>query len=158
VAGTAHARAVEIGAAGLSIAGNDIQSSARIAIARNGLHTLVKKMRKVDNLRIGELCLMRGLLLSGGADAVSKTVSQDDSGTDQIRATIGSLRGASMAVDAVLGVDKTSAVGGSVIDALSLCRARLWDGKQSKKQRNQETVHGPHSSAKAAIGWCLMKV
>src|SRR5687767_7457705 len=125
MAGAAFSGSVEIGAPGFCISRDDIQRSARISIAGNGFHALVKKVREIHDLSVGQCGLMCRSFLSGRTDAVAQPIPQNDRRADEIRAAIGSLRGASVAVDAVLGVDEAATIGGSIIDALPLGGAGL---------------------------------
>ena len=117
--------AIEVGAAGLRITCNHVQRPARIPIAGDSLHTLVEKVGKIDDLRIRESCLMCRSLASSRTDAVSKPVPQHDGGADEIRASVCTLRRASVTIDAVLRVDEPAAIGSGVIDALSFSRTCL---------------------------------
>src|SRR5688572_15723036 len=132
--GAALAGAIEICTARFRISRHDIQCSPWVSIACNGLDTLMQEMRKVDHLRVSQRCLVGRSFLGGGTDAVSHPVSQDDRRADQIRTAIGSLRRASMAVDAVLGVDETAAIRGGVINALPFGRPCLRREKYREQQ------------------------
>jgi len=80
----------------------------------------MEKMGKIQDLIIGECRLMVCAFANRRANAIPKPVSQDDSGTNQIRPAVRSLHGASVTVDAVLRVNEFAAIRCGIIDALPL--------------------------------------
>ena len=125
VARAAAACAVEVRAAGLGIAGEHGQRTARVAVADDRLDSLVDEMREIDDLVGGERRLMIGARLDSRPDQVPQAIAQDHSRSDQIRSAVGPFGRAAMTVDAVLRVERPSAVRGGVVYSLTLVRPAL---------------------------------
>jgi hypothetical protein len=133
VARVALSCSVKEASAGVGIPRNNVQSPARISVAHNGFHALMKEMRNVHHLGVREFRLMSATFSNRRPDSVSETIAQNDNGANQVGTVSGAFGGAPMAVDAVLGVDKASTICGSIVYPLPFGWPALY-GEQRGKQ------------------------
>jgi hypothetical protein len=134
MAGTAFSCAIEVGFPRFDIAGEHVWRLIRVPVARCRFDALMKEMRQIENLLLREISRMIRELLHGGPDLVAEPVMQHNDGANQVGTVISALDVASMAVDAVLGINGTAARRRSIIDDLADGGSRLTGGIGGRKK------------------------
>jgi hypothetical protein len=136
---TALARTVKERASRLDIPCDDIDCSRSRAIARDRFDSLTQKIGQVRNLRVCQRHLVRALS-NRRSNAVTKAITKHRNRADQVRAVICSLYRASVAIDAMLGIEQAATIRCSVICVI--CRsieARSFRWARLHKEHEGET-------------------